>query len=324
MEYYIAVDIGATYTRVALGSREGLLDKIVFNTPREGNEYTIAGEIYKAITMHYGKYLDKIRAVGVASIGPLDIRRGRVVNTPNNPIHNFEILEPLREKLGRPVYVLNDAVAGVYGEKYFGEGRGYENLVYITLSTGVGGGVIVDNHLLLGKNGNAHEIGHIVVKYDSRVRCGCGGYGHWEAYAGGANIPRLAEILAGDHPELNTPAKREALEHTLDPPKLFKYYRGGDRFAEIVVGEIIDACIAGLASVINVYDPEMVLIGGSVFLNNIDILYEPMVKGVEKHLVTSKPVIKPTSLGSDVVLYGALALAINPPEHLARIQHTIY
>ncbi len=320
LKYYLVVDVGATYTRVGLGCRDGLIDKKVFNTPRSGDRYTIAETIYRVVLENYREYLDKVERVGVATIGPLDLRRGRVVGTPNIPIHEFDLLEPLRRYLGKPVYVLNDAVAGVYGEKMFGAGREYENLVYVTLSTGVGGGVIVDNHLLLGKNGNAHEIGHMVVKYDSRIRCGCGGYGHWEAYAGGANIPRLAEILAHDHPEIDTPCKRDALSKKLDPPKLFKYYREGDRFAEIVVNEIIDACIAGFATIINVYDPELVTIGGSVFLNNKDILLKPIVEDVEKHLVTSKPLIKPTPLGGDIVLYGALALAINPPQHLVKIQ----
>ncbi len=313
------VDIGATYTRIGIGSRTGIIVKKKFNTPREGDEYTIAKTIYEEVLRNYSEYLEKIVAIGVATIGPLDIYRGRVVNTPNIPIHSFELRRPLVELLGKPVYVLNDAVAGVLGEKVFGDGRGYRNIVYITMSSGVGGGVIVDDHLLIGKKGNAHEIGHIVVKYDSDIRCGCGGTGHWEAYAGGVNIPRLTYMLAKKYSGLNTEAWRKAINREIDPPGVFKYYRMGDLFAVKVVEEIIEASAAGLASVINLYDPELVTIGGSVFLNNIDIFLEPLVERVEKHLVTDKPIIKPTRLGEDIVLYGALALAINPPEIIRQL-----
>ena len=320
MDLYIAVDVGATYTRVGIGSKTKLLDKVVLRTPRSGDENTIAEAIIHTVRKHYGKYLDEVRTVGVASIGPLDIRRGRVVGASNAPIREFELLHPLKERLGKPVYVLNDAVAGVYGEKYYGAGRGYSNIVYITISTGVGGGVIVDDHLLIGKQGNAHEIGHIVVKYDSDVKCGCGGVGHWEAYAGGANIPRLAKLLAEKHGLLDSPVYTGAVNGEITAREVFEYYRRGDKLARITVNEVISACIAGFASVINSYDPEIITIGGSVFLNNQDVLLAPIVRGVEEQIITGKPVIKPTPLGGDVVLYGALALAVNPPPHLVDLQ----
>ncbi|ABN70603.1 glucokinase [Staphylothermus marinus F1] len=318
-EYYLAIDIGATNTRIAIGSRNGIINKITYRTPREGNELSIPVKIYEEIKKNYGKYIDQIKAVGIGTIGPIDLRRGRVVNTPNLPIHTFELRDPLMEWLKKPVYVLNDAVSGAWGEKFFGLGRNYSNIVYITMSTGIGGGAIVNDHLLLGKMGNAHEIGHIVVKYDSDIKCGCGGYGHWEAYAGGANIPRTARVLAEKYkPLIETEAYREALRGELTPPKLFEYFRRNDLFAKYVVEEIIDASAAGLATTINLYDPEVVTIGGSIYLYNQDILKEPIIRKALKHLVTEPPIIDTTPLGGDIVLYGALATAINPPEDLLR------
>ena len=317
MSYYIAVDIGATNTRIALGSRDGFLDKAVYRTPRNGDEYTVARMIHGVIVEKYGALLDRVKAIGIGTIGPLDLEEGRVVNTPNLPIHSFELRKPLSEWLGKPVYVLNDAVAAVLGEKYYGLGRGYNNILYITISTGVGGGAIVDNHLLLGKKGNAHEVGHIVVEYDSDIPCGCGGYGHWEAYAGGGNIPRTARILAEKHwkgPE--TKAYREAVMERLTPPELFTLYRSRDSFAEYIVEKIIKATIAGLASAINTYDPEIVTLGGSIYLYNQDVFKDRVKQGVLKHVVTDPPLIETTPLGGDIVLYGALALAANPPREL--------
>ncbi len=317
---YIAVDIGATYTRIALGNREGILDKKVIRTPSTGESIVVAKRIYEEIMSSYREYIDRIEAVGIGTIGPIDIRRGVVVNTPNLPIRTFPLREPLMNWLGKPVYVMNDAVTAVYGEKMYGLGKNYHNILYVTMSTGIGGGVIVDDHLLIGKMGNAHEIGHIVVDYEGRVPCGCGGRGHWEAYAGGANIPVMARILASEKPVIESEAYRLAVRGELDPPTLFKLYRSGDLFAKKIVSKIIEASIAGLATAINLYDPEIVTIGGSVFLNNKDILLEPLRNGVKKHLVTEPPRIEATPLGGDIVLYGALALAINPPEELLKIQ----
>lgn len=316
---YIVIDIGASKVRVGLANAQKIIEKTVIQTPRSGDEYTIANLIVNKIVEKYGNYIDKVEAISIATIGPLDIRRGAVINTSNLPIRSFHLLEPLKSFFKKTVYVVNDAVASAYGEKHYGSLRDHSNLVYITMSTGVGGGVIVDNHLLIGKRGNAHEVGHIVVKYDDELPCGCGGSGHWESYAGGANIPRLARYLALKT-RLSSEASIKVINGELSSPEVFNYYRLNDPFAKIVVEEIIKASIAGLATVTNLYDPEIIVIGGPVFLNNIDILYKPMVKGLDKQVVTEKPVVKPSSLGDEAGLYGALAIAIDPPQELLRIQ----
>jgi len=117
----------------------------------------------------------------------------------------------------------------------------------------------------------------------------------------------------------HSPPKR-AVEKENTTIHRFNYYRNGDLFAKQIVKEIIEACIAGLATTINLYDPDIVILSGSIFLNNIDVLYEPLIKNIDKHIVTSKPLIKPSSLGEDAVLYGALALALNPPLKIIKLQ----
>ncbi|MCY0867763.1 MAG: ROK family protein [Desulfurococcus sp.] len=321
---YIAVDLGATKIRVAICSRSRILDKKVIPTPRTGGSEIIAETIASLVRSEWGNKLKDINAVGVASIGPLDLKRGVVVKPPNLPLlREIKLLEPLREMLGVRVYVVNDAVAAAWGEKHFGSGGSVRNLLYVTLSTGVGGGVIVDNHLLLGKKGNAHEIGHIVVDYNSDLRCGCGGYGHWEAYAGGGNLPRVARWLLGKNPELykgSKLAERITRGEEVTSIDIFAYYRSGDPLSLKTVELFIKATGAGLASAINSYDPELVVIGGGVFLNNTDILLEPITAETLRNIVTEPPLIKPTSLGDDVGVYGALAIAVNPPPELVDIQ----
>lgn len=320
MKYYLAVDVGATKTRVAICDKNGVIDKVVEHTPREGDEYTVANSIVNITKRKWNHLIEKVESVGVATIGPVNIKRGCVVNTPNLPIRNFHLLEPLVRAFRKPVYVANDAVSSVWGEVHYGIGRGRENVVFVTLSTGVGVGVVVDGHLLIGKEGNAHEAGHIVVDFDTEIPCGCGGVGHWEAFAGGANLPKVARYLASKT-GLKTPLS-DLLEKGSDVTarEVFEYYRKGDELARIVVETYIKATAAGLASVINVYDPELVVIGGGVFLNNVNVLFNPIVELVKKNIVTSAPEFAITSLGDDVGLYGALAIAVYTPETLRRIQ----
>ena len=137
-------------------------------------------------------------SIGVGSIGPIDLRRGMITNTPNYPFKEIPVVEPLREWFGVPVRIANDCTAGVLGEHFYGAGKGVYNLFYVTFSTGLGGGAMVDGHLLMGKDGNAVEVGHLTIDPDSEIVCGCGCPGHWEAYCGGMNIPRFARRLLRD------------------------------------------------------------------------------------------------------------------------------
>lgn len=323
MKYYLAVDVGATKTRIALCDENGVLEKVVELTPREGDELTIANLITNTVRQKWERFIENVASIGIGTIGPVDIRRGRVVNTPNLPIRSFQLLEPLVRAFHKPVFVANDAVSSVWGEVHYGVARGRENVVYVTLSTGVGVGVVVDGHLLIGKEGNAHEAGHIVVAYDSDIKCGCGGTGHWEAFAGGANIPRVAKYLARKT-GLKTPLS-ELLDKNIDVTArdVFEYYRRGDELAKIVVETYVRATAAGLASVINTYDPELVILGGGVFLNNTDILLEPIIERVRVNIVTSMPDFAVTSLGDDVGLFGALAIATHTPDTLRKIQEPL-
>lgn len=318
---YIAVDLGASKTRIALCSRDSVIEKIVEPTPKTGDENTIAEFIWKNVSQRFGSKLDRVKAIGVASIGPLDIEKGRVVNTPNLSFREIRLLEPLAEFSKRQVFVANDAVAAAWGEKHYGLGRGFRNIIYLTLSTGVGAGVIVDDHLLIGKKGNAHEVGHIVVDFNSELECGCGGRGHWEAYAGGKNLPKVALWISSKY-ELKTPLYEYLIKNpSASAKEIFKYYRDGDPLAQRVVDLFVRASRAGLASIINSYDPDILILGGGVLLNNSDILLEKLLTGIKSDLVTSMPIVKVTEFGDDVGLYGALALATYPPEELLRVQH---
>ena len=318
--YAVGVDIGATWTRICLGDEnKGIIRKVKIRTPTTGDNLTLAKTIIKAIREVCGEHIDEIEGIGIGSIGPLDIKRGILLNPPNIPFKEVPIVKPIMMELRKPVYLVNDCVAAVWGEKNYGEGKNYDNIVYITISTGIGCGAIVDGHLLLGKDGNAHEVGHITVDYTGRLKCGCGRYGHWEAYCSGKNIPKYARIILESEPNV-----KESILYKitggdwsrLTAKMIYDAAKKGDKLALKIVEEIGKINAAGIASVINAYDPELLTLGGSVVLNNIELTIPYIEKYLDYYLLNRKPVIKVTKLGEDIVLYGALALVFNTPEHL--------
>jgi glucokinase len=256
--------------------------------------------------------MDSVESVGVGSFGPIDISSGCIMETPNFPFKEIPVTEPFREEFHAPVSLLNDCAAAVLGERHFGAGRGLDNLAYVTLSTGLGGGAIVDGHLLIGKDGNAVEVGHITIDPSSSLTCGCGSPGHWEAHSSGNSIPNFVKHVIRDEEGgsmLYGLAGRDL--EGLNAEVLFEAAKSGDATALRIIGELGRVNAVGFANVVNAYDPELVTIGGSIALNNPELILEPILENIDRHLINRKPRIMITPLGEDVVLYGALSRAIS-------------
>ena len=293
----LAIDVGATWTRVLLVSRDGRVE-------RREKFRTDKSPVEKAARLVEGW---EFEAIGVGSIGPMDLRRGWVTASPNSPSKSFPLVEPLL-KFKRPVYVANDCVAAAWGEYVLG-GWGVDNLAYLTLSTGLGVGAVVNGHLILGKEGNAHELGHAVLDVRGDVKCGCGGLGHWEAMAGGANIPSYFRVFAA-RLGLRAPEVRTAED-------VFKLYREGDRVAQMFVDHWVDVNAAGIATITAAYDPEVLVVGGSIALNHWDLV-EAAVDRLKKYTPLTPPALEKAKFGDDEVAMGAAALAIRPPDTLKK------
>jgi glucokinase len=305
---YAAVDLGATHIRVAYGDKAGLRGKLLEQTNRVNGAEGIAVQIIRMID---ALDIEGLAAIGVGSIGPIDLSAGCVKGTPNLPFKTIPIVEPLAEAFRVPVRMLNDCSVAVMGEREYGAGRGLRNLVYVTLSTGLGGGAIVDDHLLVGKDGNAVEIGHITIDPDSPLVCGCGCRGHWEAYSSGSNIPNYARLLLNEEKgEDNFPLSPPANpSREITTENLFKAAQMGDPTALSIVSRIGEVNAIGFADIVNVFDPELVTVGGSIALRNPTLVLKPIIENIDRHLINRKPMIMITPLGEDAVLHGALALA---------------
>ncbi len=315
-KFAVGVDLGATNVRVALGDKKGrILARLSERTNLTGGQEGVSQQIVRMIRSlpYEGFKPEEVIGVGIGSFGPLDLKRGAIVKPANIPFDFVPLVKPIEEEFKVPLRLLNDCTTAVMGEKIYGAGKGVHNLVYVTISTGIGGGIYVDDHLLIGKDGNAHEIGHITIDFEGRLTCGCGKKGHWEAYCSGRNLPNYVRLLLEDvDPKkvekslLMRLAKGDASNIT--SKMLYDAAKEGDALSVEIVEKAGLLNAMGFASVINVYDPELITVGGAMALKNTDIIMKPIKRHVSEYTINRVPNIIITPLGDDAVLYGALAM----------------
>jgi len=315
----IGVDLGGTNVRVVLGDEKGrILARLSQRTETkkgpEGVSKQIIGMI-RSIDVE-GVKLEDVSGVGIGSAGPLDLERGGLMEPTNIPYDFVPLVAPLEEELELTTFLLNDCSAGVMGERFFGSGKEAKNLAYITISTGIGGGIYMDDHLLVGKDGNATEIGHFTIDYDGRLICGCGKRGHWEAYCSGRKIPNYVDLILNErnHTELKRSilSKLRSRYGGITAKNLYRSAKSGDELALEIVEKIGELNAVGFACVNDAYDPSLITVGGSVTLNNVELVIDPIRKHVGEHSRNRIPEIMDTPLVEDVVLYGALAIVFHP------------
>jgi glucokinase len=230
-----------------------------------------------------------------------------VLATPNIPEWiDFPITEKLTAHFGVPAYLDNDANLAALGEWKFGAGRGHHNLLYLTISTGIGGGVIINDRLLHGYHGLAAELGHAIVLAGGPV-CSCGFKGHLEALAAGPAIVRdvREKLEAGQKSELSGVDE-------LNAQLIAEAARNGDRLARSAYARAGEYLGIGVASFLHTFDPSIVIFGGGVSQSG-PLLFDPFEISLQKHVFNPRYlenlVITTAALGDDAGLLGALALA---------------
>lgn len=314
-KFVIGLDLGGTKIATCVMDAEGeIIKKITLPTlANEGPEAVISRmkkSVYDAIKMSDISKED-ILAIGVGAPGPLDSERGLIKNSPNLP---GWIKIPLRDVLHKefkvPLALENDANAAALGEYFYGSGRGIKNFMYITISTGIGGGVVIDGKLLKGANGNAVEIGHTTINFGG-PRCGCGNIGCWEAYASGTALARFARegIRSGKKTIIRDIAGDE---DSIKGEHVFAAAKQGDEFAKELVDQEGFYLGVGLANMANSFNPDCIAIGGGVS-HEWDLFYDKMIytmreRGLKANVDNLK-VVK-AALGPEVGVMGAAAVAL--------------
>lgn len=302
MRYAVGLDIGATHVRAALGNERGELSRLVSERTDSRN---IEAQVYRILDGYSG-----YGCIGIGSVGPLDSVRGIITNPPNIRIRNFRIVSKVERRYGVRCALLNDCSAGVYGEMSFGAGKGVSNLAYVTISTGVGVGVIEDGRLLMGKDGNGHEAGHCGVDADIRMKCGCGCTGrHWEAYSSGTNIPGFVRRMLGTKYR-GRASKLRGLGAGMTAKDFFDI-APGDRVGIGILDDLGRINASGISNVVNAYDPELITVGGSVALNNQALVMGPIRRHIKSYSINRVPRIVITPLKKSIILAGAVAYMLD-------------
>ena len=302
------VDIGGTKIALALAGTDGRVEeKTRFPTRVADGPRVILERVFSEIERMLESCGARLAAVGVGCGGPLDRQRGLILSPPNLPgWDEFPVVALLRERFGVPVLLDNDANAAALGEHCYGAGRGLKHLVYITISTGIGGGVIVRNKLVHGVYDGAGEVGHMTVLPDGPL-CGCGARGCLEALCSGTSIARRAaeRLAAGEESLLSS---LDAAEVTAQAVALAA--REGDAMASKVWYDTIRHLSVGVGNIFHALAPEAVIIGGGVSTAG-DQLFEPLreqVRARVRMLPPDRINILQASLGGDSGIHGAVIL----------------
>ncbi|HEX8285888.1 MAG TPA: ROK family protein [Pyrinomonadaceae bacterium] len=309
-DFIAAIDIGGTKIALGLSDLEGrALPFRRFATRRnERGPHEVVGQALDELEKMTAEAGGRVAAVGVGCGGPLSRSRGLILSPSNLPgWDEFPIVELVRNRFRVPVELDNDANAAALAEYEYGAGRGVESMVYMTISTGIGGGVIIGGRLIHGVGDAAGEVGHMIVQPGGHP-CGCGARGCLETICSGTNIARrAAERLAERGRDSSL---RELGAEKITASAVAEAARAGDPLAVEVWDESVEYLALGVANVISAFAPEAVVLGGGVSTAGEQLL-APLRRRV-REFVKIAPVelirIAQAELGGDSGVYGALML----------------
>jgi len=315
----IGVDLGGTQIRTGVLHGSQLLSRVSSLTGDNPTPERIIPRIYAAAQEaleQAGILIDQVAGIGIATPGPLDYKTGIIYSPPNLPgWERIPLRDLFMEHFHTPVFVENDAHAAGLGEYMFGAGRGCSNMVYLTISTGIGGGVIIDGKILEGSNGTAGELGHMTIDMHGE-RCNCGNTGCLESIASGANIARRAnEVIRSDEGAELLAFARTMAEKKEEPlhitARTVALAAGaGIPVARAIIQNAAEAIGIGLVNIIHCFNPEMIILGGGVTQMG-PLLMEPALRVVQERAMKAPREavrIMQAQLGANVGLIGAGAL----------------
>ena len=308
-DFAIGIDLGGTQIRAALVSASGeILQRIAMPTPVDEGPLAVLAKLHEAAVRVAGVHdVSEAKGIGVACPGPLDTKAGVALGIPTLPgFVDFPIGLKLNELFGRDVSLAHDGIAAAVGEWRFGSAKHCDNFVYVTVSTGIGGGVVSDGRVVHGRKGMAGHIGHMTVVKDG-VLCNCGRRGCWEAYASGPALERRAaeQLLDRSGSALSkddVPVTAKAI---------FEAAAQGDGLAQALVAEEAEFLGVGIVNLLHIFDPQCVVLGGG-----IGHRFEQLLEGITRVVLETAmpafrdiPVLRAKHIGNSGLI-GAAAIAL--------------
>jgi glucokinase len=297
-EYSIGVDLGGTNLRAAAVDRNGqILDRVSGSTHLgAGREAVISDIVASILRLRTSRGSDRLIGIGIGVPGFIVMETGTISMSPNLPFfENFPIRDEIERLLQAPVLLENDANAAALGEKWIGAGRGVDDLVLLTLGTGVGGGIVSGGKILHGFVGMAGELGHMTVVPGGNP-CNCGNEGCLEKHASATAIAAWARMLG--------------LGDNLTSKEVYDLAIGGNARAQVCFEQMGEALGLALASLVNIFNFPLYLLSGGV-LGAWDLFAPPMFEVIERRSLTFRRTqtrIEKATLGGDAGLYGAAHL----------------
>jgi glucokinase len=314
----LALDLGGTHLRTAVVTPDGTIHgRRHARTPPQPAEAIMAAAIASLEASRAGYDTSQpFMGLGVSAPGPLDPQRGILIDPPNMDagFRGFAMAERLREALGLPSFLERDTHVAALAEARFGAARGLTDFVYLTISTGVGGAIVSAGRLLTGPDGVAGELGHLPVEMDGPV-CGCGARGHFERLSSGSGMARSAREELADGTA--TPLLRELAERVgaerIEGGHLAELEARGDQRSSAILERGRRAFAAAVVGIVDVFNPQRVIVGGGVTLAQGERLLGPAREAVRRHafrVQAARAEIVAAELGDDVGLVGALPLVL--------------
>ncbi|AOR24702.1 ROK family protein [Clostridium taeniosporum] len=309
-KFVVGVDLGGTKISAALSNLNGeVISQTTVPTNAHEGEIPVLNRIIDSVDKVIkdgGVTYKDVKSIGIGSPGPLDAEKGVIIYTPNLPFKNFNLVDPLNKKFEVPVFLDNDANVATIGEFMFGAGRGAKNVLFFTVSTGVGGGAVLDGKIYRGHTSNALEIGHMTVNPDG-PRCNCGNIGCVEAISSGTAIGKRGQEAVNSKVETSLRKYEKITSY-----EVFVEAAAGDEVCKEIVDNALNYLGIAVANAVSIFDPEVIIIGGGVSKAG-DIVFDTVRKVVDKRCFKSMAEsvkVVPAGLGTDAGVIGAVALAL--------------
>lgn len=313
-KYFLTLDIGGTKTSSAVFNEKGnLIDDYVLTVKSQtfkGEEavYENTKEVLLQVLRQLNISIDEIEGIGVGSPGPLDTKKGVILHAPLMGWRNFPIVERLKKDFNKPVVLDNDGNLGAFAEQRCGVAKGLSNIIYMTVSTGCGGGILLNGEIYRGSHDGAGEVGHMTIQLDGRS-CACGNKGCFELYASGsAMIYQMKQDMAqGIESKVFELAGYN--EMNLDGKLLTQAAQEGDAYAVQMYCREGYYLGIGIANLCNLYDPQVIVLGGGVTKAKA-FFHKQLINTLKERCIQpiTDDLIRYSIMNDRVVLYGAYYL----------------
>ncbi len=310
--YFLGIDVGGTNISVGIVNEKGeLIAKLSTPTMNGRNSDDILDDMASLcfrLCQEQEIDMEDINSIGIGLPGLMDKKKGILKYANNLNFYNVNVIKEMKTRTSLPVYIENDANCAALGENTCGASKGEKNVIYITLGTGVGAGIIINGKIFDGSFGGGGEAGHMVIVANGE-ECTCGRKGCWESYASASALMREGRIAAAKYPNCEIYNLVDGNIKLVDAKTVFDAADLGDKIALEIIDRYIEYVAIGLVNLINIFQPQSVVIGGGICAQG-DKVIEPVTKIIEERVYGGelKTKVSVATLGNDAGIVGAAML----------------